>query len=725
MENKPSKEVEIDISKLFEVMKRRKYVFSVILAGILLSAIIFIIITPKTYKAVSKILVMESQASNMPFSYYIGQENPINNEIQVITSLDFSKKVASKLMERNDLNIYVDFNDISDFPSFINQSFVVEPIENSDVIKITAFSTNPMFAKILANKIAETAVDYSTEFAKSELTRMKDFLNQQIPIAESQLKKSEEKLRAFKVKNNILSLSDEMKSVSSTISDLDVQKYAAEIKYKEITAKLKYLAEELKKQKNEFAENLIQSSNPYISGLLGKLREMESSLSVMELQGDTGVSEKMALKLSIDSLKYAIKSEVGKMTSGIALSTPSTFNSQIADNITESQMEKSAIEGKVDAIKTLEEKYFSKMLGLPKKEIELAKIQREYEIAENICQMLYKKYEDIQIEEAGKLGNVRIVEQSHKPKFPIKPKKKLTLALALVIGIGLGFSGVIVLEFFDTTIKTEDDIRDFTELSVIGSIPMIRKMGRKKVRRGDEILSISERLITKAKPRSTVSESFRTLRTALEFSHRDKGIKSVVITSSIPWEGKSTISANLGITAAKTGMKTIILDGDLRKPVISKIFGLQKHTYGLTEIFKNRTSIEDSIKTTDIENLCVLPAGPMVPNPSEFLNTENIQRVLKYLEKHFDSIIIDTPPLLPVSDAVVLGSVADGILITVRAAYTKRDALQKSIGRLSSIYEKIIGVVINAIPIGAGGYYSHYYHYYGYYGYYGKEEKNE
>jgi len=723
MPDKPSKEVEIDIFKLFEVMKRRKYIFSIILLGTLLSAVIFIIITPKTYKAVSKILVMENQGSNTPFIYYVGQENPVNNEIQVITSLDFSDRVAAKLMERNDLNKYIDFKEIEDFPLFINQSFIVEPIENSDVIKITAFSTNSVFTKILANKIAETAADYSTEFARSELTKMKDFLNQQIPIAEGQLKKSEKKLKMFKVTNNILSLSDEMKSISSTISDLDVQKYGAEIEYKEITAKLKYLAEELKRQKNEFAENLIQSSNPYISGLLGKLREMESHLSVMELQGDTNASEKVVLKLKIDSLKYAIKSEVGKMNPGIALSDPSTFNSQITDNIMEFQMKKSAIEGKMDAIKILEGKYFSKMSGLPKKEIELAKIQREYEIAENIYQMLSKKYEDIRIEEAGKLGNVRIVESAHKPKFPIKPKKKLTIVLALVIGIGFGFSGVIVLEFFDTTIKTEDDIRDFTELPVIGSIPMIKKTGRKKIGRRSEILNISERLITKAKPRSTVSESFRTLRTALEFSHRDKGIKSVVITSSIPWEGKSTISVNLAITSAKMGIKTILLDGDLRKPVISKIFGVQNHTFGLTEILGNNSTLEESIKPTDVGNLFILPAGPMVPNPAEFLTTEGIQKIMKFLHQHFDYVVIDSPPLLPVSDAILLGSVADGILITVRAAYTKRDALQKAIARLSNINEKIIGTVINAIPIGAGGYYSHYYHYYGYYGYYGKEKK--
>ena len=722
MTNKPSKEVEIDIFKLFEVVKRRKFILSIIILGTLLSAVLFIILTPKTYKATSKILVMEAQPSNAPFLYYMGQENPVNNQIQILSSIKFSKRVVEKLRQRIDIGKYINLNQVKNLPLFIFQSFTVVPVENSDVVKITAFSTNPDFAKILADKIAEAAADYSTEFARSELIRMKDFLNEQIPLAETQLKEAEEKLKAFKIKNNILSLSDEMKAVSSAITDIETQKYTAEIEHKEIVSKLNYLAVELKKQKNTFAEDIIQSNNPYISGLLTLLRKMESQLSVMELQGDTSISKKMELKVKIDSLRYAIKEAITKTNPGISLSDP-TFNSEILNNIMETQMEKSAIEGKLDAIKILEKKYSSKMIGLPQKEIELAKIQRKYNIAKNIYQMLSQKYEDIQIEEAGKLGNVRIVEYAHRPLYPIKPKKKLTLALALVIGIGLGFSGVIVLEFFDTTIKAEDDIRDFTGLPVIGSIPLIKKVSKKGIRKKDEALSITERLITKARPRSTVAESFRTIRTALEFSRKDKKNKSIVITSSIPWEGKSTISANLAITSAKIGIKTVLFDGDLRKPVISKIFGIQDYTFGLTEVLRNNSTLEESIKPTDVENLFILPAGPMVPNPAELLTTESIQKVVNFLEKHFDCVIIDSPPLLPVSDAVLLGSVADGILITVRAAYTKRDALQKSIAKLSTIDEKILGTVINAIPIGAGGYYSHYYHYYGYYGYYGKERK--
>jgi len=190
-----------------------------------------------------------------------------------------------------------------------------------------------------------------------------------------------------------------------------------------------------------------------------------------------------------------------------------------------------------------------------------------------------------------------------------------------------------------------------------------------------------------------------------------------------PWEGKSTVSANLAITAAKMGIKTILVDGDLRKPVISKIFDLENHTYGFTEVLKGKSTIENSIRHSGVENLDIFPAGPYVPNPPELLNTNKIEKVLKTFEKHYDFVIVDSPPLLPVSDAVVLGSVVDGILITVRAAYTKRDALQKAVAKLQNIREKVLGTVINAIPIGAGGYYSHYYHYYGYYGYYGKEKE--
>ena len=199
MPDKPSKEVEIDIFKLFEVIKRRKYVLTIIILGTLLSAVLFIILTPKTYKAMSKILVMETQPSNSPLAYYIGQENPVNNQIQILSSIKFSKRVAERLRQRVALDKYINLAQVKSLPLFVFNSFKVEPVENSDVVKITAFSTKPNFAKILADEIAEAAANYSTEFARSELTRMKDFLNEQIPIAETQLKKAEEKLKAFKI----------------------------------------------------------------------------------------------------------------------------------------------------------------------------------------------------------------------------------------------------------------------------------------------------------------------------------------------------------------------------------------------------------------------------------------------------------------------------------------------------------------------------------------------
>jgi capsular exopolysaccharide synthesis family protein len=220
-------------------------------------------------------------------------------------------------------------------------------------------------------------------------------------------------------------------------------------------------------------------------------------------------------------------------------------------------------------------------------------------------------------------------------------------------------------------------------------------------------------------PKSPISEAYRTLRTNIQFSSFDEKVKTIVVTSSGPGEGKTTTSSNLAVSLAGGGHKTILIDCDQRKPNVHKVFNLSNHT-GLSNLLIGETSFDESIHKTEVENLYVLTAGTRPPNPSELLASIKMQRLFTSLKEKFDYIILDTPPVIMVTDAQILSKYADGCLLVVASGEADKNAAVKAKELLEKVNAKILGVVLNKIDTSKNGYYEYYYHYY-----YGSEHKTQ
>lgn len=218
-------------------------------------------------------------------------------------------------------------------------------------------------------------------------------------------------------------------------------------------------------------------------------------------------------------------------------------------------------------------------------------------------------------------------------------------------------------------------------------------------------------LITFKKPKSPVSEAYKTLRTNILFSSLDNHIKTMVVTSSGPGEGKTTVTSNLAVTFAQNGNKTIILDCDLRKSKIHRLFNLSNQV-GLSNILIGETSFAEENFKTEVENLYVIPAGTRPPNPAELLSSERMQQFLETLKQNFDTIIIDTPPVLMVTDAQILSKYADGVILVVSSGEADKNAAQRSKVLLEKVNARILGVVLNKLDTTKKGYYGYYYYYY-------------
>ncbi|MGH9170255.1 MAG: polysaccharide biosynthesis tyrosine autokinase [Acidimicrobiales bacterium] len=311
-----------------------------------------------------------------------------------------------------------------------------------------------------------------------------------------------------------------------------------------------------------------------------------------------------------------------------------------------------------------------------------------------------------QLEKAG--STVQQTSVANPPKSPSSPKTSRDLGLGLVVGLILGLVLAFVVDAFDDSVRSEADIdRTCPEMPHLGVIPIV-----------DSWNDVSSPYVVSLQaPRNIVSEAYRSLRTAVEFTRLNQSVRTLVVTSSVGLEGKTSTVANLGVTFARSGKKTLVLSGDLRRPRLGSFLGLQE-TVGLTSIALGVAGVEDAIQpVVDVAGLYFLGTGPLPDGAAEFLSSPRLQSVLSDLRERFDVVLIDAPPVLPVTDAVVMSRYADGVVLVVAQNRTRRRSLAKLRRVLSQVDAPVIGSVLNGAAIKRSD------SYYGYYGYYGHAEK--
>jgi len=301
----------------------------------------------------------------------------------------------------------------------------------------------------------------------------------------------------------------------------------------------------------------------------------------------------------------------------------------------------------------------------------------------------------------GGTNFLSVIEPANLPTSPVGPNITLNVLVAVVIGTLLALAAAFVLEYMDDTIKSPDDVQRLTTLSALGVISRI-----------DKVQSATDRLIAARLLKDPVTEAYRVLRTNLQFSGLKNPGGSLLITSSGPGEGKTTTASNLSVVLAQTQKRVILVDGDLRRPSIHKIFGLSNKT-GLTSMVLDESlSIDDVVQATSVNGLRVLTSGPLPPNPAEVLNSPEMARIIDRLREGADLVIFDSPPVLVVTDAVILAGKLNSTLLVADAGRTRSDALRRSVETLSKVNAKMLGVVLNKMARrNAEGYYYYNYDY--------------
>ncbi|NQU73891.1 MAG: polysaccharide biosynthesis tyrosine autokinase [Candidatus Omnitrophica bacterium] len=325
-----------------------------------------------------------------------------------------------------------------------------------------------------------------------------------------------------------------------------------------------------------------------------------------------------------------------------------------------------------------------------------------------------KVVNNLRSELAGKLqlSNIRILQYAEVPVNPVGPKRVRGILMAGILGLLMGFALVYLLDYLDNTIRSQEDIEKYINLPYLGHIPSV------KSRTHDEY---SKRIIVQADPESSLAEALKNIRTGIVFSAPPERLRSILITSTIPSEGKTLVSVNLATTIALDGNKVLLVDSDMRRPTIHNTFKLDNAT-GLSNYLTGSVSVDLVISKTSVENLSFVSAGPTPPNPSGLLGSFKMEEFIKEARTRFDRVVIDGPPLIGVSDALILSKLVDGTLLVIRFGTASRDVIARAKQCLQEVGTNIIGVTLNDVDIEKEAYYSRYYHYYSrYYEKYGEK----
>lgn len=317
----------------------------------------------------------------------------------------------------------------------------------------------------------------------------------------------------------------------------------------------------------------------------------------------------------------------------------------------------------------------------------------------------------VRLAETQATNSVSVAQEAEAPIAPVRPRTLTNTALAAVVGALLALGMAFLIEYLDDTIKTPDDVEQVAQAPTLGLIARIE---------GGEP---AQKLIAARTPRSPISEAYRVLRTNIQFGSVDKPLSSLLVTSGNPTEGKSTTAANLAVVMAQSGKRVVLVDSDLRRPVQHKYFGLSNNRGLTTALLDGHVPVEDHLQATEIENLRVMSSGPLAPNPAELLGSQRMAQVLDELKQHADILILDSPPIMVVTDPVLLARQVDGTLLVADAGNTRRAVLARALDALRSANVHLLGVALNRIRPSRSGYYSYAYQYDSYYSSDGQRKK--
>lgn len=560
----------------------------------------------------------------------------------------------------------------------------------SRIVNVFVRHTDPALAADLANEHIRTYMAYTLGLVTEGTGDVSRFLSKELDAAETALRDSEKKLYEFREENDILSVSleDRQSILAADIARFSAALSDARIKRIEL-ASVRSRANKLK------GEDILESPVFGLANNTGAVdtlkdqyeREKQRFLEIDETLGPKN-PDHAKQKKKVNDLYMAIEREARRALHEL----DEQYRAALG---TESQFETELERLKTEAFK------------LGPLNVEYSRLERQQRSDEENHSLVLGRLRTSEMSGRNEQTNINEHEWARGAGL-VFPRMRLNVAVAFMLSMLLGIGLAFLLDLLDRTVKSAEDVEQYAGAPLLGVIPVVSD-----VPIGDTLEATRERdLFVFNNPTSRAAECCRSIRTNILFSSADRPMSRITVSSPRPREGKTTSTIYMGTTMAQSGQRVLIVDTDMRRPRLHKSLGVSRNR-GITNLIMGDAKIEDCIKTTDIPNLYVLPCGPQPPNPAELLLTNKFEAVLKQLEERFDRILLDSPPLLAVTDAVVLARLSDGVVMVAQAGKTATEDLARCARTVRDVNARVLGVILNDMDV-SDKRYGYYYSYYSY-----------
>ena len=567
-------------------------------------------------------------------------------------------------------------------------------LPQTNIIEISYVGTEPELVRDVTNGVASEYAKVSSEMQRTNARAKSQFIASSLRDQRARLDSATTALKDFKERQQIGDVNAEQSALAGSIHRMEDAKQAGLVEqkiYYTLVGKLT-AADTADDELRRLVGTDAVEKNRYIANLYDRWFNLIKERETLYARGRTDAN---------DDVK-AVQRLIGRTKEDLRSA------SQLYVQALESRL--GSLDKTIAELRLETEKY-------PKLEAEQSRLSATVGTMQRTFDNLQSEFQLARIAESVDGGRVQSIDEATLPTFAVSPNRKRAITYSAMVGLLLGLVLAFGLDKLDDSVKSPDELRDQLELPMLGLIPAIR--AERKGRRGAD--AGVGRLITHVDPRSPVAEAYRSMRTNLAFARAQQSPQAIVVASPGPSDGKSTTVANLAITFAQQGQRTLLIDADLRRAVLDKGFNVGRSP-GLTEVIIGEHTLDDVVHETGVPNLSIVASGRFPPNPAELLGSTRMQEILHEAKARFDVVLLDSPPLLAVTDAAVLSTMVDGVVLVIRTERTKRDAVRRALGHLRSVRGRLLGAVLNDVDMRSGAYYGSYGHYY--YSYYGHERRS-
>ena len=615
------------------------------------------------------------------------------------------------------------------YVELLKRGLVIEPVRESRstiketrLIEIAFQHTNSNLAAIVVNGVAHTFTKQNQEKRSKTSNETNDFLEEQVADYQTKVKEDEQSLAQLSREGGILKAEGEQTIVLKGLSTLQEhllfasnERLKAEAKYRAAVRSqdsLAALADQQNQNDITIRENSMRSLDV---SLKQKVDELNSDRKKLLVEFTPEAAEVKEIDERISSLEAAIK--INRAAAKEDIETYRKRAKEVIANVFLADFDKA--KNQEARLKAEYERQYNLAQGQNSAAINLRILEDRLKTNKEFLDSLVKQQRSNNVIAVGTDNNIRVVDEGLPSDVPVAPRRLMTVAVAFLLATLFGAGLALFLEYLDDTIRSTEEVQNYLQLPALAAIPTIDTLSRKRLllvgNAEDGDSKLNSELLIHSDSRSSLAEAYRQLRTSILLSTAGHAPKSLLVTSSLPSEGKTTTAVNTAISLAQTGASVLIIDADMRRPRLHSIFSVP-NVEGLSTILSSNMPDKDMLDIITFDEatkLNVLPSGPVPPNPAELIGSDQMRHLLRTMEGHFTHVVVDSPPIASFTDGVLIGSIVDGVILVVHSGKSSKQVIRRSRQFLNDVGAKIFGVVLNNANLRASEdsyYYQSYYH---------------